>query len=91
MKCYIKTLTFISALRNARVLLSKAVTVLFPTPPFPDKIRILFLTSPNLFFTSSIPGSGPFVTPEAHICLLGHPSQADAFPAVSLCVPGQSV
>lgn len=38
-----------------------------------------------------MPGSGPFVSPDAHILWLGQPAHAEALPASSLCVPGQSV
>lgn len=37
-----------------------------------------------------LPGSGALVAPEAQTCWFGHPAQADAFPASSLLVPGQS-
>uniref|UniRef100_A0A336L0B2 CSON002881 protein n=1 Tax=Culicoides sonorensis TaxID=179676 RepID=A0A336L0B2_CULSO len=46
---------------------NRDVTVLFPTPPFPDNITNLFLTSFNRSFTRAIDGSGPFATPELQI------------------------
>lgn len=45
----------------------------------------------NSFNNLYLPGSGALAAPDAHIVWLGHPAQADTFPAVSLCVPGQSV
>lgn len=67
------------------------VTVLLPTPPFPERIRILCLTFDRFLLISSIDGSGTFVTPDEQICWFGQPAQEEAFPASSLCVPGQSV
>ena len=37
-----------------------------------------------------LPMSGPLGAPEAQMPWLGHPAQADDFPASSLPVPGQS-
>jgi hypothetical protein len=39
---------------------------------------------------AGLPGSGPLGA-EAHTDWLGQPAHADALPASSLCVPGQSV
>ena len=89
--CYlIHSLTFLSGLSAARALDTREVTVLLPTPPFPESMRTLFLTDDNLSFTKAIPGSGNFVAPEEQIFWFGHPAQAETFPALSLCVPGQS-
>jgi hypothetical protein len=85
-----RILTLRSLSVAARLLLSIAVTVLLPTPPFPDSTKILFRTCSSLSLTSWIPGSGPLATSEAQICWLGQPAHADAFPALALSVPGQS-
>lgn len=42
---------------------SNDVTVLFPTPPLPERMRILCFTLDRRFFMSSIAGSGPAGTP----------------------------
>lgn len=86
-----KILTFFSLSAAANALLNNAVIVLFPTPPFPDKTIILYFTSSNRSLTYCMPGSGPFTSPEAQTFWFGHPAQAEAFPASSLSVPGQSV
>ncbi len=41
-------------------------------------------------WTLIIPGSGKLALPDEQIVWLGQPSHADALPALSLCVPGQS-
>lgn len=84
------SLTFLSLSAAAIARLSKAVNVLFPTPPLPESTNTLFLTWSNRSLTSCIPGSGPLVAPDEHICWFGQPAQADALPASSLWVPGQS-
>lgn len=84
-------LTFALELFNANPRLSNAVNVLLPTPPFPESTRILCFTCCSRSCTNWIPGSGPFVAPEEQSCWLGQPAHADAFPASSLCVPGQSI
>lgn len=38
-----------------------------------------------------LPGSGSWLLLEAHKFWLGHPAQASALPAFSLCTPGQSI
>lgn len=83
-------LTFLSPSLAASALLRRAVTVLLPTPPFPEITRNLFFTWLNFSFTSWIPGSGA-LGPEAQIRWFGQPAHAEAFPAASLWVPGQSV
>lgn len=83
------TAKFFSGFRSAMARASIDVTVLLPTPPFPDRINSLFFTSANRSFTSSMAGSGPFVAPDAHRFWLGQPAHADALPASSLRVPGQ--
>lgn len=81
--------TFFSSSFVASALLRRAVTVLLPTPPFPEITKNLFFTWLNLSFTNWIPGSGPLGA-EAQICWFGQPAHAVALPASSLCVPGQS-
>lgn len=70
---------------------SIAVTVLLPTPPFPDKISILWRTTSKCLRMISTAGSSPLVAPEAHIFWFGQPAHDEAFPAFSLSVPGQSI
>lgn len=84
-------LTFLSDCEAANCLANKAVTVLFPTPPFPDKITILFLTFARRFVTAFIASwLSCLPAPEAQNVLLGHPAHASFFPASSLAGPGQS-
>eukprot|EP00116_Pleurobrachia_bachei_P012936 sb/3473198/ len=65
-----------------------AVTVLLPTPPFPDKTRILCLTL--LSATATSEGEVSVLNwPVEHACLLGHPAQPSIFPASSDAGPGQ--
>lgn len=68
----------------------REVIVLFPTPPLPERMRILFFTEDNLSFTRAFPGSSCFVAPDAHILWFGQPAHAETLPALSLSVPGQS-
>lgn len=62
------------------------MNVLLPTPPFPLNTKILRFTVSMRARTRARSGSGPLGA-VAHICWLGHPSQAEALPAVSLSVP----
>lgn len=86
-----KELTLFSLCKEARARPKRAVIVLLPTPPLPESTSTLFWTCSKRSFTRRTAGSGPRVTPDAHICWLGQPAHADTFPAVSLPVPGQSV
>lgn len=83
-------LTFLSLSAAAKARLRSAVMVLFPTPPFPDSTIILFCTCSKRSLTYCMLASGPFASPDAQSCWLGHPAQAEALPASSLSVPGQS-
>ncbi len=62
-----KTFTLISGFR-ASALASIEVTVLFPTPPFPDKIRILCLTSLSFSWMRGSAASGLVGFAEEQIC-----------------------
>lgn len=84
-----RTAKFLSGFRSAIVRANIEVTVLLPTPPFPDTTNSLFLTSAKRSFTNSMAGSGPFVAPDAHRFWFGQPAHADVLPAASLSVPGQ--
>ena len=50
-------LTFLSESAAANPRASNEVNVLLPTPPLPDKTRILYFTDSSLLRTSSIPVS----------------------------------
>lgn len=63
-----------------------ALTVLFPTPPFPLNTNTLCLTSFNLSLTASRSGSGPFGA-VAHVSWFGHPAHPGAEPAERDSVP----
>ena len=65
--------------------------MLFPTPPFPERTNTLCLTNFKRSLIAFNAGSGSFAFPEAQIYWLGHPSQADDFPAFSDYVPGHSL
>lgn len=62
--------------------------MLFPTPPLPDKMRILCLIPERRAVIAGISGSGPLGA-EAQMAWLGQPAQESAFPAVSDSGPGQ--
>lgn len=64
-----------------------AVNVDLPTPPLPESTSILCFTLSMRWRTSGRAGSGPRVTPDAHISWFAHPAQASALPACSDCVP----
>ena len=66
---------------------SWAVNVDFPTPPFPDRIRIFRFTPAIRSVTKGRAGSGPLACPDAHISWLAHPAQASDLPANSESVP----
>ena len=66
---------------------SCAVKVDFPTPPFPDRIRILRLTLDMRCLINGNDGSGNFVAPDAHIDWFSQPAQASDLPASSDSVP----
>lgn len=57
-------LTFFSGNFAANALPRRAEKVLFPTPPFPDKIKTLYFTSERRSLTKAIPGSGPSGIPK---------------------------
>ena len=50
-----RILTLHSVSKAAKALARRAVKVLFPTPPFPDKTRILCLTEASRLWTSCTP------------------------------------
>lgn len=64
--------------------------MLLPTPPLPERIKIRFFTEHRFSSIKARSGSGPLGAVE-HICWLGHPAHAEAFPASSVFVPGQSI
>ena len=66
-----------------------AENVLLPTPPLPDKTKIVCLTSSKLFATTFKAGSSSLARPEAHNFWFGHPAQPAALPAESLDGPTQ--
>jgi len=53
----------------------------FPTPPFPERTSIIFLTSLSFNAISNKAGSSYFDYPEAQISLFGHSSHDFFFPA----------
>mmetsp|Transcript_5 Transcript_5/g.17 ORF Transcript_5/g.17 Transcript_5/m.17 type:complete len:298 (+) Transcript_5:1013-1906(+) len=61
--------------------------VLFPTPPFPDKTRILCFTSFSRSATATTSGSTPLGA-VAQAFWLGHPAHPGRVPASSASVPG---
>lgn len=60
------TLTFLSTLSSAKAREMREVIVLFPTPPFPERTRILYFTEERFAVTRANPGSACFVAPDAH-------------------------
>lgn len=64
------------------------VKVDLPTPPLPDKTRILWRTEDRRAVMIEMSGSGPFGA-EAHMAWLGQPAQAEDWPAVCDSGPGQ--
>jgi hypothetical protein len=60
----------------------------FPTPPLPERTRILCLTEERRAVMMGMSGSGPLGA-EAHIAWLGQPAQESAWPAVRDSGPGQ--
>lgn len=66
---------------------SCAAKVDLPTPPLPERTRILRFTCVMRSRTSGNAGSGPLASPDAHTFWLGQPSQAADLPASSDSVP----
>ena len=66
---------------------SCAVKVDLPTPPLPDRIKILRFTFSMRCLIKGREGSGSFVAPEAHMSLLSQPAHASDLPASSESVP----
>lgn len=62
--------------------------MLFPTPPFPDKMRTLCFMPERRAVMRGMSGSGPLGA-EAQIAWFGQPAQESAFPAASDSGPGQ--
>lgn len=60
----------------------------FPTPPFPDRTRILWRIEERRAAISGMSGSGPFGA-DAQIDWLGQPAQASPLPADWDSGPGQ--
>ncbi|KAL5252908.1 hypothetical protein ACHWQZ_G015615 [Mnemiopsis leidyi] len=73
--------------RAANPLASSAVTVLFPTPPLPDKTSTLFFTPISCFLTS-MGEISDFNSPLEHSFWFGHPTHPSSFPALSEVGPG---
>ena len=79
--------TIISRL-DAKACASMVVKVDFPTPPLPERIRILCLIPDKRAFIRGISGSGPFGA-VAHMDWLGQPAHASPLPARLDSGPGQ--
>ena len=73
---------------DAKACASMAVKVDLPTPPLPERIKILCLMLERRAVMSGISGSGPFGV-VAHITWLGHPAHASSLPARLDSGPGQ--
>ena len=73
---------------DAKACASMVVKVDLPTPPLPERIKILCLMPLRRAVMSGISGSGPFGA-EAHIDWLGHPVHASSLPARLDSGPGQ--
>merc|ERR1719500_1456440 len=67
-----------------------AVTVLLPTPPFPERMSTMFLTASRFLVMRSTSGSGAAGPAEAQMDWFGQPAQAAALPLSSVPVPGQA-
>jgi len=67
---------------------SKDVKVLLPTPPLPERIRILCLIPERRAVIAGMSGSGPLGA-EAQMAWLGQPAQESACPAEADSGPGQ--
>jgi len=79
-----------SAPVEAREKASCAEKVLLPTPPLPERMRMMCLTEERRWAMAARSGSGPLGA-VAQASWLGQPWQASVLPACSLSVPGQSV
>ena len=67
---------------------SWVATVLFPTPPLPERTKILCLTADSFSAMTLMAGLG-LSYPDAQASWLGQPWQASSFPDCEFPVPGQ--